>query len=115
LGLIVVLLAVGTGRASGLDLEQVVRQIEHSVVRVETDTGLGSGVVVDDAGLVLTNFHVIDDARTATIELRSNQTLEVTGFLAVDPRHDLALLKSKPMPKPVAMRLAKALPGIGAR
>jgi len=115
LSLVGIVLAMAAGRASGLELEEVVRQIEHSVVRVETDTGLGSGVVVDDAGLVLTNFHVIDDARSATVELRSNQTLEVIGFVAVDPRHDLALLKTRAMSKPVAMRLAKELPGIGAK
>ena len=55
-------------------------------------TGVGSGFIVDQSGLIVTNHHVIAGAETITVKLDTGQThnAELVGR---DPKTDLALLK----------------------
>ena len=53
---------------------------------------LGSGFIVDEAGLVVTNNHVIDGADEISVTLQDNTTLKAT-LVGRDERADLALLK----------------------
>src|SRR5262249_49468463 len=98
----------------GLELVEVVKKIQPSVVRIDTDAGLGSGVVVNDNGWVLTCFHVIDDARQVKITLHSGKVLDAHAFLAVDPGHDLALLKADRLDG-LSVKIAGRLPEIGEK
>ncbi len=41
----------------------------------------------------MTNYHVIEDAIQVFAQLRDGEELEVSGYLAVDPRCDLAILQ----------------------
>ena len=54
--------------------------------------GLGSGVIIDDKGLILTNEHVVADADKITVTLSDGRELsgEVKGK---DVRSDLAIIK----------------------
>src|SRR5690554_6253916 len=55
--------------------------------------GLGSGVIIDaDAGYVVTNNHVIDDATNITVTLKDGRTFKAK-VLGVDPESDIALLQ----------------------
>jgi S1-C subfamily serine protease len=99
----------------GMDLVDVVANVEQSVVRVDTDSGFGSGVIVGDRGAILTNFHVIEGARRVKIILRSGKELESQGYLAVDPTHDLALLQVDKLPERAAIKVASTLPKIGEK
>ncbi len=56
--------------------------------------GLGSGVIVDNRGYVLTNNHVIKDANSVIIRCSNGLTSEVE-VIGSDPRTDLAILKIK--------------------
>jgi putative serine protease PepD len=58
-------------------------------------TGAGSGVVIDLGGRIITNFHVIKDARSIEVTLSDGAKLEAE-VLGVDPDNDLALLKIDP-------------------
>src|SRR5581483_6857333 len=49
--------------------ERVVRAIEPSVVEIETRQGLGSGIVFDTQGHIVTNAHVIGRAKSFTVTL----------------------------------------------
>ncbi|MEX2111576.1 MAG: trypsin-like peptidase domain-containing protein [Pirellulales bacterium] len=100
--------------AMAVELVEVVKRVENAVVRVETDRGLGSGVVVDDRGYVFTNFHVIDGAKKVTVTLRSGKALKALGFVAIDPGRDLALLKTDPL-EPCGIRIAGSPPEIGEK
>src|SRR6185436_4172786 len=40
-----------------------------AVVTIETPTGIGSGVIVDPAGVVVSNLHVVDDSSHAVVTL----------------------------------------------
>jgi len=61
---------------------------------------LGSGFIVDPAGYVVTNNHVIDGADEVTVTLQDNTTLKAT-IVGRDETGDIALLKvssDKPLP-----------------
>lgn len=62
-----------------------------AVVFIRTDSGLGTGVVIDPHGTILTNAHVIENARTITV-----QTFDGTVFPAsitrTQPEVDLATI-----------------------
>src|SRR5882724_3364102 len=57
--------------------------------------GLGSGVIIDKRGLVLTNFHVVKGADEILIRLSDKR--EYRGqILGTDPKTDLAVVKFQP-------------------
>jgi len=60
---------------------------------VKTPEGLGSGFVVDPAGLVVTNLHVIAGQEMVLVALPSGQQLAPTRIEAVDQEHDLVVLR----------------------
>lgn len=62
------------------------------ITREKPSYSLGSGVVVDDAGYILTNYHVIEKATKVRIMLSDTEVYDAV-FLAGDPLNDLALLK----------------------
>ncbi|HJZ94178.1 MAG TPA: trypsin-like peptidase domain-containing protein, partial [Gemmataceae bacterium] len=53
----------------------------------------GSGVVIHESGLVLTNFHVIEKAKKVFVRLPGPDRASYADILAADPRADLAVLK----------------------
>ena len=57
--------------------------------------GLGSGVIIDKRGYVLTNFHVIRGADSVTVKLPSKQ--EYQGrIVGTDSKTDLAIVRFQP-------------------
>jgi putative serine protease PepD len=70
---------------------QVVKQVGPSVVLIQTDQGLGSGIVFDAKGDVVTNNHVIDNAGGFQVTLANGRRhpARLVGSFAAD---DLAVL-----------------------
>ncbi len=61
---------------------------------------LGSGFVIDAAGIIVTNNHVIEGADEINVVLQDNTTLRAT-LVGTDPRTDIAVLRvtpEKPLP-----------------
>ncbi len=56
--------------------------------------GLGSGVIVDKRGYILTNNHVIKDSKTIVVKL-SNGSTSKAKIIGCDSKTDLAILKIK--------------------
>ncbi len=54
--------------------------------------GMGSGFIIDHEGHILTNFHVIANARDISVTL-SNQKTYKAELIGQDPSHDLAVIK----------------------
>jgi serine protease Do len=65
-------------------------------------TSLGSGFIIDNAGHVVTNNHVIQDAEEITVILHDNTRLEAK-VVGRDAKTDLAVLKIKPDQKLAAV------------
>lgn len=65
---------------------------EESEAEDPSDNSLGSGVIVSNQGLILTNHHVISSADAIEVALADGRKLSAT-IVGVDPESDLALLK----------------------
>jgi Do/DeqQ family serine protease len=62
--------------------------------REQVERSLGSGVIVDPAGLVVTNYHVIADASEVKVALSDKREFDAEIVLK-DQRSDLAVLRIK--------------------
>ncbi len=82
--------------------------VQRSVVRVRGRTtdqredgyqteGVGTGVVIVDTGIILTNLHVVNGADTVSVEFFDGLESEAT-VVGVRPEHDLAVLQAKKLP-----------------
>jgi S1-C subfamily serine protease len=70
----------------------VVAQVRPSVVEISTASGLGSGIVYDNLGDIVTNAHVVGNDTTFSITAQDGHTY--TGSLVgVYPPDDLAVVK----------------------
>jgi S1-C subfamily serine protease len=54
--------------------------------------GQGSGFVIDKEGHILTNYHVIADARQVEVTMHNRKKFRAT-VIGTDPAHDLAVIK----------------------
>ncbi|MGB9769130.1 MAG: S1C family serine protease [Caldisericum sp.] len=87
-------------------VEEVANKVSPAVVRIVSTTqvispfflqvipqeGLGSGVIIREDGLILTNNHVIADATKIEVTLSNGKTYK-GEVLGADPISDLALVK----------------------
>ncbi|MBD3319046.1 trypsin-like serine protease [Candidatus Woesearchaeota archaeon] len=76
---------------SNQDFSGTIQDVLPSVVSVLTDESQGSGVIVDREGLVLTNYHVIEDATMIRVVTVEGDVLGVDVLGFADKR-DLAVL-----------------------
>ena len=56
--------------------------------------GQGSGFVIDKEGHILTNYHVIADARQVEVTMHNRKKFKAT-VVGTDPSHDLAVIQIK--------------------
>jgi S1-C subfamily serine protease len=70
----------------------VVRKVAPSVVQIENPSGLGSGVVFDTNGNIVTNAHVVDGGGQLTVTLPNGKRYpaKLVGTFAED---DLAIVR----------------------
>lgn len=77
------------------DFSDVVSSVINSVVLIENadGAGSGSGIVIDDEGHILTNYHVVEAITNAKVTLYdgSASLAEVVG---TDPGNDLAVIRA---------------------
>ncbi|HEX7492456.1 MAG TPA: trypsin-like peptidase domain-containing protein [Candidatus Limnocylindrales bacterium] len=89
---------VSLGAASGaaLSLQEqmvaVIKQVTPQVVQIETDSGLGSGIIYDSSGDIITNAHVVSTAKTFKVTLSNGKTYtgSLVGSYTPD---DIAVIK----------------------
>ncbi len=81
----------------GDTIADLTEKAEKSVVRINVSTGegdgLGSGFVVDSAGIIVTNCHVMAGARTAEVIFADNRRVSVDGAYLLDPARDIAIIR----------------------
>jgi S1-C subfamily serine protease len=93
--------ADGDARASYAD---VVRQVLPSVVLISTGEGLGSGVVLDRAGNIVTNAHVAGDATEFKVQVAGDPAPRAASLVGTYPPDDLAVIR---VADPSGLRPAK--------
>ena len=88
-----------------LTITDVTALVQDSVVEVITseayrnglvyESGAGSGVIINEKGMIITNNHVIESASAINVRLTNGHTYEAK-LVATDPQSDLAILKIDP-------------------
>ena len=76
---------------------EIYRDVSPSVVSIEveiswSDTAGGAGFVIDDDGHIVTNAHVVEDARAMTIIFHDGYEVPAK-LIGIDTRVDLAVIK----------------------
>jgi len=59
----------------------------------EAERSLGSGMIVDKKGFILTNNHVVEQATKIQVQLSNEQTFYTAKLIGVDEETDLAVIK----------------------
>jgi len=78
--------------ASPPSVASAIANTSPAVVRVITKTGMGSGMIIDKAGYVLTNSHVVEGNQTVSVVLSDGQELPAS-IIGRDEITDLAILR----------------------
>jgi serine protease Do len=86
---------------AGLFRDPFFNQFVPSPERAQRVTGLGSGVIVDASGLVLTNEHVVREADSVRVTLPDGRQFPAR-VLGSSPAYDLAVLRISGSRLPVA-------------
>jgi S1-C subfamily serine protease len=90
---------VGAGKASAApgrkrlkdELGELFTTLKDSVFTVWSEFGHGSGFLVSDDGLIVTNFHVIGPSRLASVQFDKHRKV-AAKILATDAERDIAVL-----------------------
>lgn len=84
----------GAAQALQQDFVAVVAKVRPQVVQISTTSGLGSGVIYDKQGDIVTNAHVVGSATSFTVQFVNGQRLTGTLVGAYAP-DDLAVIRVK--------------------
>jgi len=107
----------GTGNSRRSSAVEVVERVKASVVNIHSErtvsdardpdrkldvsttqhrvNGMGTGIVIDPRGYLVTNHHVVDDVQSLRVRLHDGTTLPAR-VIARDPEQDLAVIKIDP-------------------
>lgn len=107
-GLLLVLVvdAAAASESRETEIVRAVRRVKHSVVNIRGEktvgtagaeagkrvNGMGTGVVIDERGYILTNYHVVDGVREIQVTL-ADEKRHIATVVARDQETDLAVIK----------------------
>jgi S1-C subfamily serine protease len=90
--------ASGQSQSIGEALQQefvaVVKRVNPAVVLIQTPTGLGSGVVFDAKGDIVTNAHVVGNHTTFTVTTSDGHDSKAT-LVGTFPVNDIAVIRTQ--------------------
>lgn len=87
-------------------LSDHIDEIQKIAVLVQAGAGHGSGFFITDQGHIITNNHVVGDARRVRIVTADQQETLIAEVLRTDKVRDVALLKLETMPNNVPITTA---------
>ena len=88
-----------TWGAPDSDVTQIFQQQTEKIVLIASvhkqkkDSQTGTGFIVQENGLVMTNYHLIKDAKRIFVKLQNKKVYSRVQIMKTDPSHDIALLK----------------------
>ena len=95
---------------------EIYRRVSPGVVNITTTTlgfdfffsavpqqGSGSGSIIDAQGHILTNYHVIEEARRLEVTLLTEERKFEAKVIGADPPNDLAIIKIDPADAPLTV------------
>ena len=92
--------SVGIERSYEYSLVDIFEKSEESVVQVNvlrggSDGGMGSGFVYSEEGYIITNQHVVKDAKKVTVTFLDGEAY-IGDVIGTDPDLDIAVVKVSP-------------------
>ncbi|MER5944717.1 trypsin-like peptidase domain-containing protein [Streptomyces sp. NPDC001904] len=78
--------------------QDVIKDVLPSVVQVQASSDLGSGVVYDDKGHIVTNAHVVGDEKTFKVTTSTSEDELTAKLVSAYPDQDLAVIKLDKVP-----------------
>ena len=91
-------------RPSVVRVSQLEKEKDSDVLSVK---GVGTGVIIDDQGTILTNLHVVDGAERVGVEFVDGTKSEAE-VQSTDPSNDLAVLKPATLPDDIVPATLKS-------
>ena len=86
--------------------------LSPAVVEIQTSEGLGSGVVYDQSGLIMTNAHVVGSSSTVKVKFSDGSSLD-GEVLGADTSADIAVVKVQPKGELTVAKLSADKPQVG--
>lgn len=114
------MLRADEGAAEKVNREELIKHANRAVLRIISLKGkrisTGTGFVVNSAGIIITNEHVIRDASGIGVlivaEDRQSARVYEAECLRVDKAHDLALLKVSAEDLPAPLSISETSPSV---
>ncbi|MYT70638.1 MULTISPECIES: trypsin-like peptidase domain-containing protein [unclassified Streptomyces] len=78
--------------------QDVIKDVLPSVVQVQASSDLGSGIVYDDKGHIVTNAHVVGDEKTFKVTTSTSEDELTAKLVSSYPEQDLAVIKLDKVP-----------------
>jgi S1-C subfamily serine protease len=75
------------------------------------ETGVGTGVVIVDTGLILTNLHVVVGADRISVVFAEGLEADA-AVVSVQPEHDLAVIRAKKIPDDLVAATLRSTAGL---
>ncbi|MFJ9561617.1 S1C family serine protease [Streptomyces fuscichromogenes] len=78
--------------------QKVIKEVLPSVVQIQASSDLGSGVVYDDNGHIVTNAHVVGNEKTFKVTTASTEEPLTATLVYSYPQQDLAVIRLDKVP-----------------
>jgi putative serine protease PepD len=89
-----------TPKAGQTRAGQIYAQASPAVVSIRTGSGTGTGFLVDDKGTLVTNDHVVENAKNVSVKFGTDGRTIPGTVRGVDPSSDLAVVHIDPSAAP---------------
>lgn len=80
------------------DYQKVIKDVLPSVVQIDAGDSLGSGVVYDGKGHIVTNAHVVGEEKSFKVTTATGEQALTAELVSAYPEQDLAVIKLKDVP-----------------
>ena len=92
----------------------IYRSAKDAIVAIVGEEKAGTGFIISDTGLVVTNYHVVAGERVVTVRLTDGREFQIATATAWDAGADVAVLQltEKGLPKLQLGDSARVSPGV---